>query len=130
MARGTGFCESVVVDELDDELLDLLQEHAPAGSVIHTLSNRRPNWIKDVTRQGVFIETERSRALGVGAHLVPAWMIQVAWSHLRDRGSLTNAYLVASDGLNVKRSAAVCALLSVLPKVEVRSTRPILLVLE
>ncbi|HHX47988.1 MAG TPA: hypothetical protein GX718_11550 [Brevibacterium sp.] len=129
MALSIDVCESVVVDELDDELLGLLQEHAPAGSVIHTLSNRRPNWITDVTRQGVFIETERSRARGVEPHLVPAWMIQVAWSHLRDHGSLTNVHLVASDGLNVKRSAAVCALLSVLPMVEVSSNRPILLVL-
>jgi len=60
---------------------------------------------------------------------VPAWMIQLAWNYLCDNGTLTNAHLVATDGLNVKRSAAGCALLSTLPSVTASSTRPILLTL-
>ena len=54
---------------------------------------------------------------------MPAWMIQTAWDHLRARGSLTN--LLSNKGLNVKRSSAVCALLSRLPDVEVTSSRAI-----
>jgi hypothetical protein len=121
-------CEPLSVSDLDDELFDLLHAHVPAGAVIETLSNRRPNWVTEVTREGVLIETERSRAHGAGAQLVPAWMIQAAWDHLRAERSLTNKYLLAADGLNVKRSAAVCALLAALPGVEVKSTRPIVLV--
>jgi hypothetical protein len=37
---------------------------------------------------------------------------------------------LASDGLNVKRSSAVCALLAVLPNVTVESTRPVILRLD
>lgn len=54
-------------------------------------------------------------------------MIQSAWDHLNTHGSLTHKFLLASDGLNVKRSAAVCAILARLPDVEVASSHPILL---
>ncbi len=54
-------------------------------------------------------------------------MIQLAWDHLHLHGELTNAYLVADDGLNVKRSSAVCALLARLPGVEVVPGRTITL---
>lgn len=115
------------MDNLDDELLNLLRIHVAAGSVIHTLSNGHPNWIAAITREGVHVETKRSRAQGTGPQLVPAWMIQSAWDYLKAHGSLTNKYLLAGDGLNVKRSAAVCAILARLPDVEVASSRPILL---
>ena len=36
---------------------------------------------------------------------------------------------IATDGLNVKRLSFVCALLAMLPEVELRSRRPIELVL-
>jgi hypothetical protein len=77
----------------------------------------------------VWIETERSARLGRGAEPVPAWMLNVAWDHLVANGRLTNRYLLAEDGLNVKRSSAVCALLAALPFVEVVSRRPIELAL-
>ena len=54
-------------------------------------------------------------------------MIQVAYDWLRAHGTLTNRFLLDTDGLNVKRSSFVCALLARLPGVEVRSTRPITL---
>ena len=44
---------------------------------------------------------------------------QLAWDHLQLHGELTNRYLVDRNGLNVKRSSAVCALLARLPGVEV-----------
>lgn len=107
------------------ELLALLREHAPAGAVIATVSTGKPNWIAGVDERGVWIETEASRDKGTGAQLVPAWMIQVAWDHLRRHGTLDNTYLLASSGLNVKRSSAVCALLVRLPGVTLSSARPI-----
>lgn len=115
------------MDVLDDELLALLRTHVPAGTTIETLGRRKPNWIAEVSPSGVRIETERSRALGEEALLVPAWMLQSAWSHLNEQSRLTNKNLLATDGLNVKRSSAVCALLSHLPGVEVESRRPIVL---
>lgn len=115
------------MDVLADELLILLRTHLPAGKTIETLSLGRPNWIAEVTERGVLIETERSRALGEEAQLVPAWMLERAWDHLNEHGRLTNKHLLATDGLNVKRSSAVCALLSHLPGIEVESRRPIVL---
>lgn len=115
------------MDVLDDELLALLRTHVPAGTTIETLSLGQPNWIAAVTEKGVLIETERSRSLGQEAQLVPVWMLQLAWNHLNEHGRLTNKHLLATDGLNVKRSSAVCALLAHLPTVEVESRRPIVL---
>jgi hypothetical protein len=56
-------------------------------------------------------------------------MIQVAYDWLRARGTVTNRLLLDTDGLNVKRSSFVCALLALLPGVNVESTRPIALVM-
>ena len=56
-------------------------------------------------------------------------MIQVAYDRLRAHGTLTNRFLLDTDGLNVKRSSFVCALLARLAGVEVGSTRPIVLVM-
>lgn len=103
----------------------MLLDSVPPGSTIATVANGKPNWIVDVTRDGVLVETEASKAKGSGPQLVPAWMLETAWSHLKRYGSLTNAHLVSSSGLNVKRSAAVCALLARLPAVSVQSTRPV-----
>jgi hypothetical protein len=115
------------VKVLDDELLALIQTHVPAGTTVETLGRGHLNWIVDVAASGIRIETERSRMLGENAQLVPAWMLQSAWSYLNEHGRLTNKQLLATEGLNVKRSSAVCALLSHLPGVEVESRRPIVL---
>lgn len=110
---------------LSAELLALLSQHAPAGSTIATISSGKPNWVQGIDESGVWIETEASKAKGSGPQLVAAWMIQVAWDHLRQQGTLDNAYLLSTSGLNVKRSSAVCALLAKLPGVRVVSARPI-----
>ena len=55
-------------------------------------------------------------------------MIQIAWDWLRAHGSLSNRFLLDKDGLNVKRSSFVCALLAQLPDVVI-SRRPIELAL-
>lgn len=94
---------------------------------MRTLADGKPNRVFDVTPDGVWVETVRSRQLGRPAQLVEAWMIQVAYDWLRAHGTLTNRFLLNTDGLNVKRSSFVCALLARLPGVEVESTRPIAL---
>ncbi|CAN5546814.1 hypothetical protein BH10ACT1_BH10ACT1_38410 [soil metagenome] len=107
------------------ELLTMLRGVLAETPVITTISDGRPNWICAVDERGVRLETEASRRNGTGDQLVPAWMLQVAWDHLRSHGSLQNRYLVATSGLSVKRSSPVCALLAHLPGVTVASTRPI-----
>jgi hypothetical protein len=52
-------------------------------------------------------------------------MFQLAWDYLTSHGSLTNRHLLATDGLNVKRSSAVMAILARLPDVEVVGRSPV-----
>lgn len=112
-------------EPLDPDLLERLRASLRSSRAIATLSNGRPNWVTGIDRSGVHVETEASRKKGAGPQLVEAWMLNVAWRHLQATGSLTNKYLLATDGLNVKRSSAVCALLATLPGVDVASSRPI-----
>lgn len=44
-------------------------------------------------------------------------MFELAWDHLRAHSSLTNRYLLDTNGLNVKRSSGVMAILAKLPGV-------------
>ena len=112
-------------EQLDAELLLAIRAAVAAQPIVPTISDGRPNWVRDVTSDGVWVETERSRQLGRPAQFVPAWMIQIAWEYLTSQGRLTNRYLLADDGLNVKRSSFVCALLATLPGVTVTARRPI-----
>jgi phage tail protein X len=89
--------------------------------VVHTLSEGRPNRITELLDDAVYVMTERSSV----PQPVPAWMVTVAWEQLTTTGRLTAKYLVANDGLNVKRSSFVCALLATLPDVTVVSRHPI-----
>lgn len=108
---------------LSPELLALLREHAPAGTIITTIAAGHPNLVTAVDEDGVRIETRASKEKGTGAQLVPAWMIETGWDHLRRNGFLENSDLLSR--LKVKRSSAVCALLATLPPVRVASSRPI-----
>lgn len=91
---------------------------AARGGVFETLGpSPKINTVTEVTPTGLYIETSRSRAKGEGPQFVPAWMFGLAWDYLRSHGELSNRYLVADDGLNVKRSSAVCAILATLPGV-------------
>jgi HKD family nuclease len=111
---------------LQPDLLAAIRATVAANPIIGTLASGNPNWVKDVTPDGVWVETTRSRTLGRPAQLVPAWMIQIAWEWLVAHGTLTNRHLLDKDGLNVKRSSFVCALLARLPGVEIVSVgRPI-----
>jgi HKD family nuclease len=112
-------------DTFVEDLWSELQAVLAPRITVRTLSDPRPNRIVEITPGGVWIETERSRQLGRGAEEVPAWMFNIAWDYLVAHGRLTNRHLLDSDGLNVKRSSAVCAVLALLPEVEVVSRRPI-----
>jgi hypothetical protein len=107
------------------EVLQRLRTVVEEGDVVATLSNGKPNWVTGIGDDGVYLETETSKQKGSGPQLVPIWMLDVAWERLRQDGRLANTTLLHE--LNVKRSSAVCALLSRLPEVEVASPRPILL---
>lgn len=112
----------------DDELFDIVTEVIQSGTVILTLGNKKLNRITSVDRDGVLVETERSLARRSGPQRVPAWMIAAAWGRLIDKGELSQRELLT--GLNVKRSAFVCALLAKFPDVHIRSTRPTVLELQ
>jgi HD domain len=113
--------------ELSRELLGLLERHVPAGTTVLTLADGRPNWVIDVTDEGIWMETVASKEKGRGPRLVEAWMLETAWDHLVREGSLSNKHLLSDTGLKVKRSSAVCAILARLPGVEVASSTPIVL---
>lgn len=114
--------------EFEDELFDRISAVVGPGTAILTLSTKNLNRVTTVDRRGVWVETERSMALGSGPQLVPAWMIAVAWDRLSAKGELSQQELL--NALNVKRSAFVCALLAKFPEVHIRSTRPTILELQ
>jgi HKD family nuclease len=116
-------------DVFAPDLWGQLEASLASGMTVPTVVERKPNRIVQLILSGVWIETTRSRDRGRGAELVPAWMLNIAWDYLAANGQLTNRYLLAGDGLNVKRSSAVCALLAQLPSVEVTGLRPIELTL-
>jgi HKD family nuclease len=119
----------VVAEVLDDGLLAAIRAALANDMIVRTLSDRNPNWVREVTPDGIWVETERSRAADKPAQLVEAWMIQIAWEWLQTHRQLTNRFLLATDGLNVKRSSFVCAVLARLPEVRVTRLRPIELTL-
>jgi hypothetical protein len=82
-----------------------------------TIAKDKPNQVTEMTTTGLYVVTDASAAKGTAAQFVPAWMIEIAWDYLRAHGRLTNRFLLDADGLNVKRSSFVCALLAKLPGV-------------
>ena len=115
-------------ERLSEELYDALRDSIEVGSTIPTLSTGKPNRITGIAPEGVYVVTEKSEREGKPPQLVDAWMLEAGWSYLQSNGSITNEFLLSGDGLNVKRSSVVCALLARLPGVAVVSRRaPILL---
>ena len=80
--------------ELDDSLLDRIRAVVAPGDEIYTLTTKRPNRIVSIDCTGIEVETIRSEDRGSGPQLVPAWMIDTAWSHLRRHGRLTHEELL------------------------------------
>ncbi len=106
-------------ERLEPDLARQIADAVARSPDFPTLGRRpRPNRVVAATPEGVFVETERSARRGAPQR-VPAWMIQVAYDDLRLQGTLDNRRLLADDGLSVKRSSFVCALLARLPGVEV-----------
>ena len=60
-----------------------------------------------------------------GPQLVPGWMLQAGWDELSAAGRLSQTDLL--ERLNVKRSAAVMAILARLPGVLITSLKPTVL---
>ena len=109
--------------EFDDNLLERIQSVVQPGDEILTLAAKRPNFIAAIDRNGIWVQTSRSKSHHAGPKLVPAWMMMTAWQQLQKAGVLSNTELL--DDLNVKRSSFVIALLAQFPDVVVRSSEPI-----
>lgn len=107
----------------DDELFDRILRSVEVGETIHTLGRGEANQIVAIDPDGILVTTQRSKERGAGAQRVPAWMVVTAWKQLLPHGSLSRESL--TEGLGVKRSSFVCALLSRFPGIEVASVRPI-----
>ena len=118
----------ITPDEFEPALYEALVAAVEQNSEFWTLgSSPKRNVVTEVTRSGLYVETAASKAKGRSPQLIPSWMLQVAWEYLRAKGELSAQYLLADDGLNVKRSSGVCAILSRLPGVGVRAGRRIVL---
>ncbi len=109
--------------EFDDTLLERIQSVVQPGDEILTLAAKRLNLIAAIDRNGIWVQTSRSKSHHAVPKLVPAWMITTAWQQLQKAGVLSNTELL--DDLNVKRSSFVIALLAQFPDVVVRSSEPI-----
>lgn len=120
--------EVPVADVLEAGLWEVLRTAVRPGEVVHTLSNGRPNTVIEVSRAGLWVETERSRIAGTGPRFIEPRMLDVAWAALLSDGELTNRRLL--DELRVHRSSFVCAVLARLPGVRIASRHPIRLVLD
>lgn len=110
---------------MDERLFERVAAAVREGDDIETIANKQVNRIAGLDREGVYVETARSRDRGTGPQHVPAWMIVRAWDHLRGNGELSQVVLL--NHLNVRRSAFVCALLALFPDVVVQSSRPVVL---
>ena len=111
--------EVVEPPTFDVALFAMLQAEVALNPLFLTLTHGRPNHVVEVTRSGMYVETEASMEKGRPPQLVPAWMIEMVWIALRTRGRISQQEVLADDGLNVRRSAAVCAVLARLPGVGV-----------
>jgi hypothetical protein len=117
-----------VLDVLDAGLWELVRHSIQPGETVNTLADGSPNTVTEVSRAGLWVETERSRRSGGGPQLVEPRMLDVAWAVLTSDGELTNRRLLRD--LRVHRSSFVCALLARLPGVSVASRRPIRLMFD
>jgi hypothetical protein len=108
-------------EQLEPELLQLLLRAKQADPVVYTLGSRpRPNYVRDVNATGIWVETQRSRALQdragrAAAQFVTPRMLNLAWDTLKARGRLSNREILKE--LRIHRSSFVCAMLTRLPGV-------------
>jgi HKD family nuclease len=109
----------------DTQLYAMLSTEVVRDPVFVTLAQAQANRVVGIDRSGLWVETEASQRKRLPPQHVPAWMFQLAWEYLAAHGSLTNRHLLATNGLNVKRSSAVMAILARLPAVEVVGRSPV-----
>lgn len=110
----------------DAELHTLLLAAKGQSETFLTLSQAKPNIVTELSPTGLYVVTEASLRKGSQPQLVPSWMFELAWRTLRVRGAISQQAVL--NELNIKRSAAVCAILARLPGVEVdRSGRGVML---
>jgi len=110
---------------IEPALLAAISAEWRRDPLFRTLRRGSRDLVTDVTPGAVYVETDSTRKKGTGPRPVEAWMLNLAWDHLRTHGRLTNAELL--DDLRVHRSSAVCALLARVPGVRVKGTGPITL---
>lgn len=107
----------------DDDLFDRIVRSVEVGETIRTLGKGEANQVLAIDRDGILVSTVRSKERGSGPQRVPAWMVVRAWKQLLLHGSLSRESL--TEGLGVKRSSFVCALLARFPEIEVANRKPI-----
>jgi len=105
-----GAAEARAKHAFEPLLLAQLQREVERRPVFLTLSQGKPNRVVELNAHGLYIETDASTAKGNPPQLVPSWMFELAYETLRARGRLTQQEVL--NTLNIKRSAAVCAVLA------------------
>lgn len=99
-------------ERFDATLYPLLTREIAKNPKFFSLPRKKVNVVTDVSETGLLVQTERSAP---ASEAVPAWMFNIAWSHLRLHGELTNDKLL--NELRVHRSSAVRAILARVPGV-------------
>ena len=123
--------EDVEDEAIEPELLARLAAAARENPTVYTLGPKaKPNFVREVSASGLWVETDRSRARrategSAAAQLVSPRMLNLAWDALRSRGRLTNRELLEEP--RVHRSSFVCGILARLSGVERESGRQIVL---
>lgn len=107
-------------EPLDSALLAALAAVLPIGGSFPTLGQGKPNRVMSVSPAGLTVATQTSISKGVPPQPVEAWMLELAWTALQERGVLT--YNELTNELHVHRSSVVLAALAQLPNVIVTST--------
>jgi HKD family nuclease len=112
-----GSASEPTLETFGDDLFPALTRAVRSSPEFLTLGAKpQRNLVVDLSRDGLLVETERSKAQTGGAAPIPAWMFNLAWEYLRTHGELTNTVLL--NDLRVHRSSAVCAILARLPGIE------------
>jgi len=103
---------------LRPDLLARIRSVVSEGDTIWTVATGKRNLVVGISPNGVLVETDRSIDKGLGAQLVPAALINQDWEWLRSTGRLRLQDTSHRGSFN-------CALFSLFPEVQVRSTRPV-----
>jgi hypothetical protein len=97
-------------ETLDARLLAGVRAALAADPIVPTLADGHPNHVREITPDGIWVETERSRRLGRPPQLVPARMIQIAWEYLSAHGEQATPFYSArtASTSSAQASSARC----------------------